>query len=139
MIVAADAEAEQEGQISHGAEIEPDIGEIGPRDRADDDEVAASPVLECGEQLADLAPFQPGVREAIDLLVGLAANAENMHAAALRHRGFGKRGGKRAATGDDGERTSVKGARIGLGLAHLSFGSLGHCCSGRRKSGRSET
>ncbi len=140
MIVAADAEAEQEGQIPHCAEIEPDIGEIGPRDRADDDEVAASPVLKRSEQLADLAPFQPGVRKAIDLLVGLAADAENMHAAALRHRGLGKRGGKCTATGDDGERTSVTGARVGLGLGHLSFGSaLGHCCSGRRKSGRSET
>ena len=83
VIVAADAEAEQEGQILDGAEIEPDIGEIRPRDRADDDEIAAALVLERGEQLADLAPFQPGVREAVDLLVGLAANAENMHARGL--------------------------------------------------------
>ena len=48
------------------------------------------------------------------LLVGLAANAENMHAAALRHRGFGKRGGKRAATGDDGERTIARAPASGL-------------------------
>ena len=113
---------------------------IGPRDRADDDEVAAPLILERGEQLADLAPFQPGVREAVDRLVSLATDAENVHAAALRHRGSGKRGRKRAATGDDGKRTSLTGGGLGLGLAHLSFGSaLGHCCSGRKKNGRNGT
>ena len=123
MIVAADAEAEQEGQIPDGAKIESDIGEIGPRHRADDDEIAASLVLERGEQLADLAPFQPGVREAGDLLVGLATNAENMHAAALRRRGLGERGRKRAAAGDDGERAVRAPARPWTGSAQLWLGA----------------
>ena len=52
--------------------------------RADDDEIAAALILERGEQLADLAPFHPGVRKARDSRVGLAANAEDVDRAALR-------------------------------------------------------
>src|SRR5262249_49995589 len=142
LIVAPHAETEQEGQILDGTKIEPDIGEVGPRNRADDHEIPATQALKGGEQLADFAPFQPGMGEARYLRVSLSANADNVNGASLYCRSVGERGGKRAAAGDDGKRTSLasRGAGLSLGRAQLSFGSaLGHCCSGHRMSDRSAT
>src|SRR5262249_48643446 len=105
VIIAADAKAEQEGQILDGAEIESDFGKVRPRHRADDDKIAAPLVCESGEELADLTPFQPSVRIMLDRLVGFAAYAENMHGPALGQSRFGKRCGKRASPSDNAKRT----------------------------------
>ncbi len=136
MIVAAHAEAKQEGQIPNGAEIEFDIGKVRPRHSPDDHEIAAAVVLERGEELAHLTPFQPGVGVKRDLVVGFAADAENVHGTALGQRSIGERSRKRASAGDDGEWAIAVG---GIRLLELSFGpALGHCCSAHRMSDRNE-
>src|SRR4029077_7298173 len=96
VIVATHAKAEHEGQIPDGAEIEFDIGKVRPLQGPDDHEIAAALVLERGEELAHLTPFQPGVGVTRDLVVGFAANAENMYCTALGQRSIGEGSGKRA-------------------------------------------
>ena len=104
VVVAADAETDEEGQVADGAEVEPDIRGVRPRHAADDDEVAAAFVVERREQLADLAPFDPGMRKALDLLARLAANADNMQIEPARGGGLGDHARKQTASGNDAER-----------------------------------
>jgi hypothetical protein len=50
----------------HRSPVEPQIGEIGARHRADDHHLADRALLQRGEQLADLAHTQPDVRIVFD-------------------------------------------------------------------------
>ena len=77
MVVAALPQAEQERQGLEGAKIEPDIGEIGAVHAAYDHQIAAVVIVEGGEHLADLAPLDPGMRKALDLLARLAADGDD--------------------------------------------------------------
>ena len=126
VIVATDAEADEEGQVADGAEIESDIRGIGARHAADDDEIAAASAVERCEQLADLAPLDPGMRETLDLLAGLAANADNMQIEPAGSGRVGDQARKQTAPGNDAERafypsTVTRVARdavMGLALRH---------------------
>ncbi len=78
MVVAALGQAQQERQCLDGADIEPDIAEVGTVHAADNHEILASMALEGCEQLADFAPFDPGVGKAFDLLVRLAPDRHDV-------------------------------------------------------------
>ena len=66
--------------------------------------IPARVVVEGTEHLADLAPFDPGVRKALDLVARLAANADDMQGNAPRRRRGGDGARKRTPPGDDSER-----------------------------------
>ena len=86
VVVAAFAEAEQERQGLQCAEIEPHVGEIRAVHAANDHQILAAVAVERGEHLADLAPLDPGMRKALDLVAGLAANGDDMQGPPPRRR-----------------------------------------------------
>ena len=108
--VAADDDRKDLRQALDGAEIELELLEIGPRaDAADQHHVAAAMAFEQLLQLADLAPAQPDMREALDALVGFAVYADDQNRPALRDRRLGDMDRHRPAAGNDRERFTRRG------------------------------
>jgi hypothetical protein len=77
-VVAAFAKAEKKRQCSYGAEIDPDVLNVRPRDTTDDHEILASVLVQGRENLPDLAPFDPGVRKPFDIRVRLALDRHDV-------------------------------------------------------------
>ncbi len=138
MVVAPFAQAKQEGQSLDGAEIEPDIGEIRAVHAANDHQIAAAVLVEGREHLADLAPFDPGVGKALDLLPRLAADGDDVQGKPPRRRRLGQHAGKRTPPGYDTEPAFDLFSVTHLRRAAIIGSALRHC-SVRRTSGPIES
>src|SRR5262245_37006567 len=67
-------------------EIDADLAQIRPAERADDNHVAALRLFESVEKAADFAEPHPMMREKGDVRAGLAPERNDMHFNALRER-----------------------------------------------------
>src|SRR4029453_2671303 len=104
MIIAAFAQAQNKGQGFEGAEIKLDVGEVRPIYPTDNHQVAAAILLEGRKHLADLAPFDPSVRKALDFLPCLAANGYDVQRKASCCSRLGQHARERTSSGDDPKR-----------------------------------
>jgi hypothetical protein len=134
VIVTAFAEAKKKGQGLKGAEIEFDIGEIRPVHATDYDKIAAAILFEGREHLADLTPFDPGVRKSLDLLPRLATNGDNVQRKSPRRCRLCQHARKRTSSGDNPKRACYL-ARFRSGPTPTFIGQAVRHCSVRRIGG----
>src|SRR5215472_17168300 len=104
MVISAFAEAKDERQRLETGEIELDIDEIRPVDPADNHEIVAAIIVEGREQLADLAPSDPGVRKTLDLLRRLATDSDDVQGKSSRRRRLCEHTRKQASSSYDPKR-----------------------------------
>ena len=135
MVVTTLPQAQDEGQVLDRTEIEFDVGEVRPVNTADDHEIAAAVAIESTEQFADLAPFDPGVRKALDRVTRLAANGDDMERKPARLRRFRHDTGQRTSPGYDPEGTLDRSLWTLSSPVAVICSVLRHCWA-RRTSGR---
>ena len=99
------------GRLRMAPRSKSDIREIGARHAADDDEIAAASAVERREQLADLAPLDPGMRETLDLRRAPRRECRQCADRARGLRRLGHHARKRTASGNDAERAFYRSTR----------------------------
>ena len=119
-IVAAAKQLRQSGRALHRAPVEPEIGELGPRHRADDHHLGDGAPFQRGEQLADLAHADPDVRIGFDRRIGRADHPDQKRLAAGAAGFAGDLERKGARPAQDGQRSQRASARPAVRRAHPS-------------------
>ena len=102
-IVAARQQAEDLRQAPEEAGVGPDAPQVGPRHGAGDHQLSAAFAAQRRHHAADLAPVDPGVREAGDRRVGLALDADDVHASAARRHALGDHQRQPPSAGQDAD------------------------------------
>ena len=120
VVAAAKQLREPRGPL-HRAPVEPEIGQFGPRHRADNHHFGDRAFLQCGEELADFAHPHPDMGVGLDRRIGRADDADEkrLPAGAASLAGDLERKGAPAAQ-DRQRRACSAGARTAVRSAHPS-------------------
>ena len=102
-VVAAGKQAHELRQAREEAQVRAHGLEIGPPHGAGDHHLAAPLAAQRRHHAADLAPVHPGVREAGDVGVGLAGNADDVRPVAAPGHAFGDHQRQAAAAGQNAD------------------------------------
>ena len=119
-VVAAAKQLGELGRALHRSPVEPQVRELGARDRADHRHFRRAATLQRGEQLAHLAQSDPGVRIGFDARIGYADDADQERVAARAAGVGGDLERKRAGAAQDRERRRRGGDPLPRRRVHAS-------------------